>query len=112
MLEEAGERAAESGDESLAAHALLQRSFLARYMHTERGGEDLLAAAERAIEVFERAGDDIGLSQAWRLCAEVYWTRCQIGLMEDALHRALRSRRACGRAAGDLLILDGLARAA
>jgi tetratricopeptide (TPR) repeat protein len=112
VLEEAAGRAAESGDESLAAHALLQRSFLARYMHTERGGEDLLAAAERAIEVFERAEDDEGLAQAWRLCAEVYWTRCQIGLMEDALQRALRHAERAGEQQEVLLILDGLARAA
>jgi tetratricopeptide (TPR) repeat protein len=112
VLEEAAGRAAESGDEPLAAHALLQRSFLARYMHTERGGEDLLAAAEDAIEVFERAEDDEGLAQAWRLCAEVHWTRCQIGLMEDALQRALRHAERAGEQQEALLILDGLGRAA
>ncbi|HEY7562691.1 MAG TPA: AAA family ATPase, partial [Gaiellaceae bacterium] len=112
VLEEAAGRAADSGDESLAAHALLQRSFLARYMHTERGGEDLLAAAEGAIEVFERAEDDEGLARAWRLCAEVHWTRCQIGLMEDALQRALRHAERAGEQQEVLLILDGLARAA
>ncbi len=49
VLEEAGLRATTTGNERLEARALLQRSFLARYMHTERGGDDLLAAA--------RAGD-------------------------------------------------------
>jgi class 3 adenylate cyclase len=109
---EADAGAAKQGDDRLLARAALQRAFLDRYLHPERGSDELLRAAEQAIEVFEAAGDDIGLARAWRLLAEVHWTRLQVEQMEDALRRA-RSHAELARAEPEiLLILDGLARAA
>lgn len=110
VLQEAIERAAE--DERLESRALLQRSFLHRYTRPEAGGEELLAAAEHAIRVFDRTGDDAGLSRAWRLVAEVHWTRCQIARMESALEDAQKHACRAGEQHEALLILDGFARAA
>jgi class 3 adenylate cyclase/tetratricopeptide (TPR) repeat protein len=109
LLEEVVESA---GDERLRSRALLERSFLRRYTHPESGGEELLEAAEQAIRVFDQAGDDAGLSRAWRLVAEVHWTRCQIVLMELALDHAERHARRAGEQHEVHLILDGFARAA
>jgi predicted ATPase/class 3 adenylate cyclase len=112
VLREAEEAAAAANDERLAAHALLQRSFLDRYSHPERGSEGLLEAVERAIRVFEAAEDHAGLSRAQRLLAEVHWTRCQIGPMEEAFEQALVHAERAGDEQEVLLILDGLARGA
>ena len=112
FLREAEARAAATSDERLEAYALLQRSFLDRYTHPENGSEGLLEAAERAIRVFDREGDDIGLSRAWRLLAEVHWTHCQMARMEAALERALEHAERAGEEQETLFILDGLARAA
>ncbi len=101
-----------TADARLRSHALLERSFLRRYTRPEESGEELLAAAERAIGVFEEAGDDLGLARAWRLVAEVHWTRCQIALMESALGNADDHARRAGEQHEIHLILDGFARAA
>jgi predicted ATPase/class 3 adenylate cyclase len=111
-LREAEERAAASGNERLRAHALLQRSFLDRYTHPENGSAALLDAARQAIRIFEATRDEAGLSCAWRLLAEVHWTRCQIGSMEEALQEALVHAKRAREEQEVLLILDGLARAA
>jgi class 3 adenylate cyclase/tetratricopeptide (TPR) repeat protein len=112
VLREAEEHAIAAGDEPLAANALLQRSFLDRYTHPESGSAGLLEASERAIRVFGAVDDDAGLSRAWRLLAEVHWTRCHIALMEEALQQALVHAERAGEEQEVLLILDGLARAA
>jgi class 3 adenylate cyclase/tetratricopeptide (TPR) repeat protein len=111
-LDEAAIGAAAQGDDRLAAHAALQRAFLDRYMHPERGMDDVVQAAERAIEVFEAARDDVGLARAWRLLAEVRWTKLQIARMEDALARAQAHAERAGAEHEILLVLDGLVRAA
>jgi class 3 adenylate cyclase/tetratricopeptide (TPR) repeat protein len=108
LLGEAVERA---DDERLRSHALLERSFLRRFTHPEAGTEELLEAAEEAIRVFERARDEGGLSRAWRLVAEVHWTRCQIAPMVSALDHAERYARRAGEQHEIHLILDGFARA-
>jgi class 3 adenylate cyclase len=112
LLQEAEVGAAARSDERLEARALLQRSFLDRYTHPENGSEGLLEAAERAIRVFDREGDDVGLSRAWRLMAEVHWTRCQMGRMQAALEQALEHAERAGEQREVLFILDGLARVA
>ena len=109
---EADEGATRRGDDRLLARATLQRAFLDRYLHPERGCDELRRAAERAIEVFEAAGDNIGLARAWRLLAEVHWTRLQVERMEDALRRAHAYAELGGAEPEILLVLDGLARAA
>jgi class 3 adenylate cyclase len=111
-LERATIGAARLADDCLIARATLQRSFLDRYLHPERGTDELFQAAEQAIKVLEGAGDDIGLARAWRLLAEVHWTRLQVKWMEDALRRARSYAERAGAEQEILLILDGLARSA
>jgi class 3 adenylate cyclase/tetratricopeptide (TPR) repeat protein len=111
-FDEAAAGATRRRDDRLLARATLQRAFLDRYLHPERGCDELLRAAEQAIGVFEATGDDIGLARAWRLLAEVHWTRLQIDRMEDALRRARSHAELASAEPEILLVLDGLARAA
>jgi class 3 adenylate cyclase/tetratricopeptide (TPR) repeat protein len=112
VLHEASERAGAAQDVQLEWRARLQRSFLDRYAHPETGTEELLEIAEQAIRALDEVGDDAGLSRAWRLVAELEWTRCQIARMETALGHALPHAQRAGEEQEVLLILDALARAA
>jgi class 3 adenylate cyclase/tetratricopeptide (TPR) repeat protein len=112
VLHEASERASAARDVQLEWRARLQRSFLDRYAHPETGTEKLLEIAEQAIRALDDVDDDAGLSRAWRLVAELEWTRCQIARMEAALGHALPHAQRAGEEQEVLLILDALARAA
>jgi ATP/maltotriose-dependent transcriptional regulator MalT len=112
VLEEAIAQADAAGDVRLEQHALLQRSYLQRYTHTEGGTAELLHVAKLAIPVFEELQDDAGLARAWRLVAEAHWWRCQVAPMEDALGRALERAHRANEEQEVFLILDALGRAA
>jgi class 3 adenylate cyclase/tetratricopeptide (TPR) repeat protein len=58
----------------------------------ERGRRE----AERAVGVFERLGDDLGLARAWRLIAEVESTTGHTGPALEAADRALELARRAG----------------
>jgi hypothetical protein len=73
---------------------------------------EMLAVAERAIAVFERVGDDVGLSRAWSHVAQVHWTRCRCAEMEEVLEKALVHAERAGDRRERSRILSGLARAA
>lgn len=85
-------RAAEEG---VAAIARVERVRLA---YLSGGGEEreVLAEAERALELFGRTGDRDGLARAWRLSASVELTRCQWGAATRAAEQLLENARAAG----------------
>jgi ATP/maltotriose-dependent transcriptional regulator MalT len=112
VLEEAITRAVAVGNVGLEQHALLQRSYLQRYTHTEGGTAELLHAATLAVPVFEELQDDAGLARAWRLVAEAHWWRCEVAPMEDALRRALERAHRANEEQEVFLVLDALGRAA
>ena len=86
-----------SGDPRLRAHALVQRGFLRLFLlDSEVTPEELIAVAEDAIAVFEKARDDLGLARAWRLVAQAHYL-ARNGLSSvEAAQKGLGFARASG----------------
>jgi class 3 adenylate cyclase/tetratricopeptide (TPR) repeat protein len=88
--------AAALGDEGRQARATLGGCGVMWYTDLagvlERGRRE----AERALEVFERLGDDLGQARAWRLIAEVESTTGRTGPALEAAGRALEFARRAG----------------
>ncbi len=99
VLTEAVEAAATSGHRGLAAHALVQRGFLRLFFAgSSVSPAELFDVSERAIEVFEELGDDLGLARAWRLVAQASYLDRRAAACADASERALvYARRARDR---------------
>jgi class 3 adenylate cyclase len=100
VLTEAIEAATRLGDEGLAAHALVPRTW--RRLSRDPEAADLAGAqkaAEDAIGVFTQSGDARGLAFAgWLLdhVLQLLGTRAARGAGRDALERALVHAQACG----------------
>ncbi len=111
VLQATLEQAEDSRSEVLSARAMIELSYVRSRMDpNERVGE-MLTVAEGAIAVFERAGDDGGLSRAWLHVAFVHWIRCRCAEMEEALERALTYAESAGERRQRSRILSDLARA-
>jgi class 3 adenylate cyclase/tetratricopeptide (TPR) repeat protein len=93
-LEEATERA--SGDEAVEMQAAVQGGHIRLFSDPELDPQDLVTVAERAIAVFEEAGDDLGLARAWRLWSSGPWRGGRLGDTTTGLARALDHARASG----------------
>jgi DNA-binding SARP family transcriptional activator len=76
-------------DEVVAARTQIELSALRGWVDPNARVQESREIAERAMQVFERAGDESGLSRAWLELAEIHWTRCRVGEMEQALERGL-----------------------
>jgi DNA-binding SARP family transcriptional activator/class 3 adenylate cyclase len=97
--------------EALAARVLIELSALRALVDSSARVEETREVAERAIEVFERLGDDSGLARAMLEVADVHWTRCCFGEMEQALERALTHAERAGQRE-QIRVLRRLAQAA
>jgi class 3 adenylate cyclase/predicted ATPase len=86
VLREAVERAEAVGDERLRMHAVIHRWMT---VLAEGAETDARRDAEQALVVFEAAGDQRGLSRAWRLIGNLESNEGQMGNAERALERAL-----------------------
>jgi tetratricopeptide (TPR) repeat protein len=84
------------GDARLGARALVERAALRQWTDPSPEVDDLLQAANRAIPILEDAGDELGLSQAWRSVAQAYWWRCRFAEMEEVLAQALAHAERAG----------------
>jgi DNA-binding SARP family transcriptional activator len=96
VLGEAQESAARAGDLALQWHARIARLRLQMQTDPELKTDELLRDATRAVEVFERAGDERRLAEAWSLLAWVPWFQCQASAAEEALERAVEHARRAG----------------
>jgi class 3 adenylate cyclase/tetratricopeptide (TPR) repeat protein len=94
VLRDAGSRAETLGDERLVAHVSV--GSLDAWSGAERSSEEDREQARRAIEVFERHGDDRGLARAWGLMAWVEWRDRRAAEAERASERALEHARRAG----------------
>jgi hypothetical protein len=84
-----------AGDERLAAHATVQSAFLRLFRDPEITTDELIEVGERAIRVFEKLGDELGLARAWRLIAQAHYLGRRAGPSEKASEQGLvHSRRA------------------
>jgi serine/threonine protein kinase/tetratricopeptide (TPR) repeat protein len=89
------EIAAGGRDEGIAVRAELERAALHVWTRPS-GAEELRNLAARALEVFERLGDQSGLARAWQHLADVPGMAGHIASTTEALGRALRYARASG----------------
>ena len=110
VVREAGEEAEALADERLAAHVLAGRWFIKASEGTsdvERAEGDGL----RAVEVFGRHGDDLGLARAWELIGSARWWTGRAAAAEEALELSRRHAAAAGdprKVADSLLILSAV----
>ena len=98
VLGEAVEVAGVSGDRRLESHATIVRLLLQESMDPEGRTEDALREVERAIPIFEAAGDELGLAKSWRLLADVHFARSQYAEGDLALQHAISHARKAGDA--------------
>lgn len=85
-------RSEAAGDDRLRAHAVMLR-----WLSLGDGDfDDLRREAERALEVFEAAGDERGMSRALRAMGDVDYRAGRIGARDRALERALVHARRAG----------------
>jgi len=83
ILQEAVERADRAGDRSTRTRAAMGQ-FWAMAIDW-----DPEAAAQEALAVFEAAGDERGLSQAWQMLSDIRFGEGRMGDAERAVERAL-----------------------
>ena len=78
VLSRAIDEAKAAGDRRTESLALIEFAFLR--LQTDPGRtEEVLGSAERAVAVFRELEDELGLSKAWSLVANVHWIRCRFG---------------------------------
>jgi class 3 adenylate cyclase/tetratricopeptide (TPR) repeat protein len=93
----------------LAARAEIVRSAINMHMRPEGASEEVARVAARAIEVFTREGDEVGLAQAWRHLSRVHLISSRWGEQTKALERALVHARRAGDRREEAMILGQLA---
>ena len=94
-LAEAEEVAGAAGDQRLAARARVQRLLLGLQVDMGGAAAEVGQALPGLLETFERAGDEVGRCQAWRLRAAVHWLQADSAAAEDAWRQAaVHARRA------------------
>jgi class 3 adenylate cyclase/tetratricopeptide (TPR) repeat protein len=87
-----------AGDRREHWHGLLERSGRLSVTHPEAEAE-LLETAQKAIEVFEPLGDDLGLARAWRRISVVHRLRCSFAAASEAGEVGLLHARRAGAGA-------------
>jgi class 3 adenylate cyclase/tetratricopeptide (TPR) repeat protein len=88
--------AIDASDERVQAHALVQRSFLRLFTEPEVVPRELIEVADRAIAVFDKLRDDLGLARAWRLKAQAHYLARRAGASVEASEQALLHIRRTG----------------
>ena len=111
ILQAALDEARATRSEALIARVLIELSYLRVLVDPSANVHDMEAVAQQAIGVFDRLGDDVGLSRALSHIASANWTRCQCAEMEQVLERALKHAERAGDPRERSRILSGLARA-
>jgi class 3 adenylate cyclase/tetratricopeptide (TPR) repeat protein len=96
FLDEAVEGARAVEEPTLLAHAELVRHLVGSHSTDGWSQEEVVRRAELSIPVFEAAGDDGGLAQAYRLLAWAHGTACRYGEAAAAAERAVEHARLAG----------------
>jgi class 3 adenylate cyclase len=95
VLDEAAGMAAAAEDRRVEVQARLERSYWRLATGPEGSTEELRGAAQEAIPVLEREGDEVGLARAWGHLAFVDSTACRWADAAQALERGIvHARRA------------------
>ena len=109
VLGEAVEGARLAGDLRLAARGSIALLYLRETTSPRGWAEEATRETARAIELFERAGDRVGLAHGWRLLAHVYNRRQRWAELEQVGRRILEDARAAGDRRSETRILGGIA---
>jgi DNA-binding SARP family transcriptional activator len=110
VVQQALDQATAANLEALRARACIELSYRASHSDPVGGVGKMQEVAEDAIAVFERIGDEGGLSRAWLHMALVYWIRSDSVDMESALQLALKHAERAGERRHRSRILIDLAR--
>ncbi len=102
------EAAVARGDRQIEWYARLEQAGRRNMADPDAAADELLRAAEQAIEIFEEAGDDLGLARAWRRLSVVARGRCHYGQGEEAITRALAHAQGSGDGQEEARCADGL----
>ncbi|HET9248809.1 MAG TPA: adenylate/guanylate cyclase domain-containing protein, partial [Actinomycetota bacterium] len=87
-LDEALEASRRAGDERMEIRARIAKLFVLYVYEPEGATAQMRQAAEEAIPILERLGDDEGLSFAWGKLCEVALMGCRTAELEVAAERA------------------------
>jgi class 3 adenylate cyclase/tetratricopeptide (TPR) repeat protein len=109
-LQAALEQALATNEEAATSRARIELSYWRSHVDESVSVEELQAVAEQAIPVFDRLGDQGGLSRAWLHIALVHWIRSDCAAMEPALELALEHAERAGERRDRSRILSDLAR--
>jgi tetratricopeptide (TPR) repeat protein len=96
VVAEVTEAAAESGDPTAAAYALILGLFARLAWEPEGWAEAAQPEATKAIEAFELIGDERGLAKAWALLGVVHIEQAQFAAAERAWEKAAEYARSVG----------------
>ena len=96
VLAGAIEAAETAGDSTLAEHARIERTALQLWLEPHFDLEHAVSLSRQAIAAFEQVGDELGLAKAWRLVAEIDWTRCRLADMQEVLEQAMMHAERAG----------------
>jgi class 3 adenylate cyclase/tetratricopeptide (TPR) repeat protein len=105
VLRKGRDEAEELFDEVMAATATLGLVYLHHLTGSESSGERVIAQVKDAMRVLERAGNERGLSRAWRIITNVHFTSCRY---LDATHAAEQMIEHARQAGDQALILRAL----
>ena len=112
ILRDAGEQALATEADAVGARASIELSYIRGLVDPAARVEETKAVAEASMEVFKHLGDEGGLARALLHIADVHWTRCCLGDMEQVLERALEHADRAGAKRERSHILGDLARTA
>jgi class 3 adenylate cyclase/tetratricopeptide (TPR) repeat protein len=101
VLEDARERAADTGDVHAMWRARLQSQWLRFQIDPAMVTADVLSDAQATVVEFERLGDDRALAHAWHLIAWVHLTYGRVSALAEAVGRGREHARAAGDAMTD-----------
>jgi DNA-binding SARP family transcriptional activator len=111
ILQTALEQARATHAEALSERALIQLSYWHSRVDPSARVREMLTVAEHALAVFDRIGDQGGLSRAWLHIAWAHWIQSHCAEMEPALERALKHAERAGERREGPRILSDMARA-
>ncbi len=107
VLDEALERAEAAADARAIARVRVVQNVMMPSLDVSPG--ELRRIADECSAVFESAGDERGLSLAWRLRGQASWDEGDVAGDEIALGRALEHARRAGSRWDEASIVQGLA---
>jgi class 3 adenylate cyclase/tetratricopeptide (TPR) repeat protein len=108
VLAEALDGARRAGDPLLAARGTIAQLYLSEVTRPRGWTEQAELEAGRAIELFEQAGDRVGLAHSWRIVAHVYNRRLQWAELERVGEGTVAYARRAGDRRTETRILAGI----